>query len=103
MKYIHYQSSFLFEASVQHKKCRFVYAVTRADGAHRSVEDFLAKLLRSHRPTHRTIWRQPHRCHQIDGKQGVFSGHIRNRQNPADLAKRVADISMSILTQDEPS
>ena len=43
------------------------------------------------------------RCHQIDGKQGAFSGHARGRQSPVDLANLRKDISMSYLTQIQPS
>ena len=61
------------------------------------------KLLRSHRLMRRTIRDERRRCAQIDGKQGAFSGHARDRQNPVDLAKLAADIPVPYLTQDEPS
>ena len=51
----------------------------------------------------RTIRDERRRCAQIDGKQGAFSGHARDRQNPVDLAKLAADIPVPYLTQDEPS
>lgn len=43
------------------------------------------------------------RCNQIDVKQGAFYGHARDRQHSVDLAKLGTDISMSYLTQDQPS
>jgi hypothetical protein len=49
------------------------------------------------------MWRQSRRCNQIDGKQGAFSGHASDRQNPVDLAKLATDISMSYLPQVEPT
>ena len=58
------------------------------------------KLLRSHRPTQRSILRQIRRCNQIDGNQGALSGHVSDHQNPVDLAYLPTDISMSYLTQD---
>ena len=45
----------------------------------RSSFHFSSKLLRSHRPTRRTLWRQSRRCNQTDGKQVAFSGHARDR------------------------
>ena len=60
-------------------------------------------VLRSHRPEQRTLWPQFPKCIQIYGKQRAFSGHARDRPNPDDLAKLGKDISMSYLTQVEPS
>ena len=43
------------------------------------------------------------KCDHFDGKQGAFSGHARDRRNPVDLTKLVADIPAALLPQDEPS
>ena len=42
-------------------------------------------------------------CHRIDGKQGAFSNHARDCQNPVDPTRLVANISTSLLTQIEPA
>lgn len=46
---------------------------------------------------------EPCRCDLINGKQGAFSGHSRDRQNPIDLTKLAADIWLSLALQVEPS
>lgn len=56
-------------------------------------------LLRSHR----TLWPQFLRCHQIDVNQSAFSGQARNRQNPVDSTKQPAVIPVHLLLQDSPS
>ncbi len=38
-------------------------------------------------------------CHQLDGKQGAFSDCARDRRNPADSTKLVADIPVPLLPQ----
>jgi hypothetical protein len=42
-------------------------------------------------------------CHQLDGKQGAFSGHARDRQNPVDLARLAGVVPVPLVPQDEPS
>jgi hypothetical protein len=56
-----------------------------------------------HRPTRRTMLRQSHRCNQTDGHSDTFSGHAQHCQNPVDLTKLLADLSVTYLTQDEPT
>jgi hypothetical protein len=51
----------------------------------------------------RTLCPQSCRCDPIDGRQGAFSCHAPDRQNPVDLEKLAADIPVPYLNQDEPS
>jgi hypothetical protein len=60
-------------------------------------------LLRSHRPERRMTFEKSRRCHQMDFKQGAFSGRARERQNPVDLAKLATDFALPHPTQAEPS
>jgi len=52
-------------------------------------------LLRSQRPTRRTLWRQSRRCDQMNGSQSAFSGHTRDRQNPVDSTKHACNRAVS--------
>ena len=61
------------------------------------------KLLRSHRPTRRTLLRQSRRWNQLDGIQNAFSGHAGDRLNPVDSRTLVPDSSAALLAQVEPS
>ena len=46
---------------------------------------------------------KPRTSIQIDGQQGMLSGHARDCRSPARATIPVADIVTSLLTQDEPS
>lgn len=59
--------------------------------------------LMSHRPMQRTMWRQSRRCSPIDGDPGMFFGRAHDCRNPVDSTKRLADIPVPLLPQDQPS
>ena len=85
------------------RRCQLYMAQTRFGETDRSNFSRISKLLRSHRPERRKMWRQSRRCTQIDGKQGVISGHVGDHQNPFDFPNLSAEIPTSLPTQDEPS